>query len=391
MNIGFFTDCYLPQINGVVTSIESFRKELIKQGHTVYVFGPQSPVKQTREDKLREKRENIIRFFSIPYFVQPEYSMVFPFSYKLRHFEKYKLDIIHTQDYFPMGAYALYVAKRYKIPIVHTYHTLWAEYAHYSFLPRSISRQILITWSRIYCNFCRLIFTPSRNVKDILKGYNIDREIIVLPTGIEINTNEKKNDVQKTRMAHGLPVKAKILIFIGRLGKEKNLFFLFRAFKQVAQKHPDAVLVLIGDGPERAELKTYAEKTGIEKKILFLGYKKRHEVFDILNASDIFVFSSKTETQGLVLMEALSEGLPAVAVAGNGVVDVLDGDQGGFMVKENENAFAGKVSELLSDPRLYDLKVREARDRALSFSSSHLTGKLLTHYKQVIDLSNSRA
>jgi 1,2-diacylglycerol 3-alpha-glucosyltransferase len=383
MRIGIFTDCYLPQVNGVVTSIEIFRKELIKQGHTVFVFGPQSPVKLTRDERHKERENHIFRFFSMTYLRQPEFSFVFPISHKMRNFRKFKLDILHSQDYFPMGMYALYLSWRYKIPHVNTYHTLWAEYAHYSFLPRGISRKALIIWSRIFCNLCRLIISPSPQIKDVLIAYGIKKEVFVLPTGIEIG-GWKRDNREEVRKRNGIPMDRRILVFTGRLGKEKNIPFLFRSLQAALRLNSAMQLVMIGGGPEREEMEQYVDTLGIRDHVLFLGYKKRDEVFQILGASDLFVFASKTETQGLVLLEALSVGIPAVVVDAMGVADVLHGEKGGFLVPEDEEIFAGKVSELLDNTELYRQKSIEADQTAKRFSSASMTEQLVKQYKKLL-------
>ena len=222
MNIGFFTDTYLPQINGVVTSIEIFRKELLKLGHRVYLYGPRF---NSRNDPVYDHAHDIYRFYSVPYFRQKEHRIVVPFSPTFLNFRRFKLDIIHTHTYFPLGIYAAYLAKRHRIPLVHTYHTLWAEYAHYSFLPPETSRRALTWGSKFYCNRCDLVLAPSRVIREVLLHYGVRKPIQVLPTGIEAELTTTQTNFNP-RQVYGIARDTVILSFVGRFGKEKNLYFL---------------------------------------------------------------------------------------------------------------------------------------------------------------------
>jgi 1,2-diacylglycerol 3-alpha-glucosyltransferase len=380
MNIGLFTDTYLPQINGVVTSIEIFRKELEKQGHRVYVFCPRMGQVHT----IPVSHEYLKRFFSIPYPMQREHRLVFPVSSQLLKFLSYELDVIHSQDYFPMGVLAALLSWRYKIPHVHTYHTLWTEYAHYSFLPRGVGKGFLKWWSRVFCNKCDLIISPSSLIKNVLENYGIKKKIEIIPTGIDYESLSQSNGKKKIRDELQLSPTQRILSFAGRLGKEKNLYFLLRAFQIIREKDPTAILLIIGDGPEKRSLIHFSHSLKLKGKVIFLGYRKRHEVLSILSQSDIFLFPSKTETQGLSLLEALACGTPAVAINAMGVVDVLRNDMGGFLVQEDEQEFADKARAMLLDTSLHEKKAREAVRRAEEFSSCKMAEKLIHCYEEVM-------
>lgn len=381
MNIGLFSDTYLPQINGVVTSLEIFRKELEKKGHKIYIFCPR--IGSIRDIPISSMY--LKRFINIPYPLQGEHRLVFPISTKLINFSKYKLDIIHSHDYFPLGILAGFLSKKYSIPHVHTYHTLWAEYAHYSPLPRSIGKRFLQWWSKVFCNSCELIISPSSLIKNVLENYGVETKIEIIPTGIDFKSFIQNNDINLREQLH-LSEKIRILSYAGRLGKEKNIYFLLRTFKLISGIYPDSVLIIIGDGPEKRSLIQFTHSLKLKEKIIFLGYKKRDEVLSMLSQSDIYVFPSKTETQGLSLLEALACGTPAVAIKAMGVVDVLKDDIGGYLVKEDEATFAGKVGEMLLNKDLYNKKVKEAVTRAEEFSSHKMAEKLITSYESLVNI-----
>lgn len=382
MNIGFFTDTYLPQINGVVTSIEIFRKELIKKGHTVFVYGPHL---YRGENMAFDQANHVYRFYSIPYFRQKEHRIVFPFSHKFWNFRKYKLDIIHTHTYFPMGIYAAYLGKRYRIPLVHTYHTLWAEYAHYSFLPRASSRKALMWGSKVYCNLCDLIISPSEAIKDVLNFYGVTKPIKVLPTGIETDIIRNKADFD-VRTQFKIKPGLKILCFIGRFGREKNLYFLLRAFKLIQQYIQDCVLLMVGDGPEMKGLTAYSRELGISGKIIFTGYLEREKVMSALFSATLFLSTSETETQGLSIIEAMTAGVPAVVVDAMGVAETVAGNVGGLLAKADENDFASKVIMILSDKKLYDEKAKETVLVKRKFSASNNASLLVENYEKLLSV-----
>jgi len=380
MNIGLFTDTYFPSINGIVTSIETFKKELEDSGHNVFVFCPKV------RNGLKNQNDGvnngtIIPYFSFPYPLLREFRLVIPLPLKLRKIRRLHLDIIHFHTPFLMGLFAKYLSKRLKVPLIQTYHTYLAEYVHYVPLPKKIIKSLAIWASREYCNASTFVISPSLYIKNVLLGYGVKSHIIIIPTGIEIID---QNSISQTeiRKKYGIPFEKNILISVGRLAKEKNMAFLIRVLKYISKHLPKTCLVLIGDGPERTRLAHLANKLGLKQQVIFLGFIVRSEVMKIISASDLFVFASRTETQGVCLLEALAAGKPAVAIEATGVVDVMKGDKGGFLVQGDEIDFADKVISLLKDSLLFSRKVKEAHDVAQLYSSSHLARMLISCYEK---------
>jgi len=383
MNIGFFTDTYLPQINGVVTSIEIFRKALIKQGHQVFIYGPRL---NRADNRQHDKANRIYRFYSIPYLPQKEHRIVFPFSPHLWNFKKYQLDIIHTQTYFPMGIHAAYLARRYNIPLVHTYHTLWSEYTHYSFLPHKSTLKAITWGSKAYCNLCDLVISPSQAIKDVLLGYGVTKPIRVLPTGIEARPTDTEN-VMDIRKIFRIKPETRILCFAGRFGREKNLYFLLRAFKLIQQAVPDCILLMVGDGPEMNSLRNYSVQQGISQKTIFTGYIPNEQMMNVLSSAALFLFASLTETQGLAIIEAMPAGVPAVVVDAMGSRETVAGDTGGMLAQADENDFAAKSILLLTDNNLYAEKVEQTKQVREKFSATHITNQLIEHYTELVAIA----
>ncbi|MBN2445065.1 MAG: glycosyltransferase [Spirochaetales bacterium] len=388
MNIGLFTDTFKPSINGIVTSIETLRNELEGLGHNVFVFCP--GVKQRGKKQYNSnKEENIFRYFSLPYPLLREYRMVIPFPMKFRKIKQLNLDIIHFHTPFLMGLFALYLSKRLRIPLVQTYHTYLTEYVHYVPLPKRIIIPFAIWASRTYCNYSAFVISPSRIIKDVLLSYGVKSEVIIIPTGMK-KMNPTFVSPEVTKSTYQIPPLDNILISVGRLAKEKNFAFLLRAFRIIEEHIPHSCLILIGDGPEKKKLLLLAKRLGLENKVKFLGYLKRNEVMEILSASDIFVFASRTETQGLCLLEAMTYGKPIVAIDAMGVVDIMKGDKGGFLVKENEELFAEKVLSLIKNDTLRAAKEKEALVIAEHYSSRNLAKIMIGYYKKAMKMPRTK-
>ncbi len=376
MNIAFFTDTYLPQINGVVTSIEIFREALEIKGHNVYIFAPYV--------RNHAKEENVFRFSSAKFMFQPEYRISFPFSRKLAIFSKLKIDIIHSHTPFSMGLLALFLAKKHNIPLVHTYHTLFSEYVHYLPVPSDYAKNFAIWASKSYCNTNHLVIAPTDQIKDELKNYNVTSPIEVIPTGIHL-TDVHKISTEEVFQKYNLNHKLIYLSTISRLGKEKNIPFLLQSFKLINKEMPETRLIIMGDGPERKSLEKLAHKLGIFEMLIFTGYIERTLLFPLLKLSAAFIFASKTETQGLVILEALSMKVPAIAVNAMGVVNILEDGVGGFLSEENEEEFASITIKLLKDINLQNQKKEEAYEKATSMSANKMAKKLIVCYQSLIN------
>lgn len=377
MRIAMFSDTYSPQINGVVTSINTFMRELRAKGHEVYIFGPQ--LKGVAEQDFE------FRFQSAPYLFQSEHRLVYPYSRKLKQFKDLEIDVIHSHTPFAMGWLALRLAKKHKIPLVHTYHTLFTEYVHYvPILGEGIGQWVAKKISRDYCNKSRLVVTPSQAIKKELQNYGVKTKIEVIPTGIDI-TMKEKGEAEAARVRYGIPPEVPILLYAGRLGKEKNIDFLLRAFRKVGQKNDKAMFVIAGDGPFRKNLEWLAKVLHIEKKVLFTGYLNREDLSSLYKAATLFVFASVTETQGLVIVEAMDMGTPVVAVNAMGISDVIEGDKGGLASALDVHDFAEKVLQMLGNKEFYQKKSAEALKIGEAMRSGHMAQKLINSYKNIIN------
>lgn len=384
MKIGIFTDSYKPYTSGVVTSICTFREELENLGHQIYIFAPSYPGYSENED-------GVYRYYSVPSPTNPDYTLAIPIFPGMNSLlKRLDLDIIHVHSPFTMGRVGLHYARRYDTPIVFTYHTLYDQYVHYVPVAQDLARDVTIKYSKNFCNQCDHIVVPSREVETILTELNIKTPRSVIPTGVPI---EKFNqgDRQWLREHYDIPEKNRILLFVGRLTKEKNLDFLLDAFKEIHQQTPDTSLVITAQGPMEAELKKHAVRLGLDLKqdVIFTGALPFDTLVNVYFSADLFVFSSVTETQGLVLIEAMAAGLPVVAVRAYGVQDMVDDGVNGYLTPCSIPEFSQAVCKLLEDDNTYQKFSQNALLKADSLSSHNMARKLEELYLQ-LDIRNRR-
>jgi len=378
LKIGFFTDTYLPQVNGVVSSIELFRQELERLGHEVYIFCPKI------EDE--EDTEKIMRFHSFKFLFQPEYHVSIPFSrHLLKGFWTKDLDIVHAHTPFSIGLLGYYYAYIKRVPFIHTYHTLYPEYIKaYILKGKLITPKMVAKLSAYFSNRCDLTIAPSEKIKSLLKDYGVEKPIVTLATGIKIEEFSKKAAKNDFRKKYGLKNSDKLLLYVGRLGKEKNIDFLIQVLGFLNKKSKNYKLILVGDGPHKVQLKKIARKLNLSGNVIFTGYFFKPELIKAYQASDFFVFASLTDTQGLVIMEAAASGLPIVAIKDKAFKNILKDKQNGFATSEDTQEFAEKIKFLTANKKLYRKMSKKSGELANQFSIKRQTQKLVKIYRNLI-------
>ncbi|MBS3885840.1 MAG: glycosyltransferase family 4 protein [Firmicutes bacterium] len=372
MKIGMFTDSYRPYTSGVVRSIETTARKLTEFGHEVYIFAPSYPV--------YEKESGVFRFPSVRPPIYPEYPIALPFSLHLNNtVKRLDLDVIHVHSPITMGMLGSRCAKRFDIPLVFTYHTMYDEYVHYLPFAQGISRKAILRLSTNFCNGCDLVITPTEVIRQIVAG-RIETTVQAIPTGIEIEEFIAPDRLW-LRREYGIAADVKILLHLGRLGKEKNVSFLLKAYSAISKKHPDTKLVIVGEGPERKALQEEATQLGL-LDVLFTGKLSRRRVVDSFASADLFVFASTTETQGLVLGEAKAAGVPTVAVKALGAAEMVTDGVDGFLTPLSLELFAARVDQLLANDGLRRVMAERALLEAEKISSTTMAQRILLAYEQ---------
>lgn len=344
LRIAMFSDSALPILNGVSLSIDALIRELRRQGHSVHLFTAAYP-------HHRETDPNIVRMRALTTPWTPDYPLALPpFLRPLREFRKHEFDVVHTHTPFTIGFVGLRWAESHEIPIVSTYHTLYDRYAHYiPYFPKRYVRFKIAKHTNFYYNSVDRVICPSKAAMRWLLRHAVHRPIDVIPTGC---FDRKMLERAECRRALGIAPDERVLLYVGRLAREKNLDMLFEMARIVFKKDPYSVLYLVGDGPYRDECLRSANRLGIGDRVRFAGFVPREDVDEYYAAADLFVFPSMTETQGLVVQEAMAYGLPAIVVVGGGAGEgVVDGENG-FLVRNEAQAFADRTLEVLSDDRI---------------------------------------
>jgi 1,2-diacylglycerol 3-alpha-glucosyltransferase len=387
MNILFISDVFFPRVNGVSTSINTFATELRALGHQVTLIAPS----YTDEDK---QEEWIVRV--------PSHKIYFDPEDRLMNFGKLKallpwirdkhFDVIHIHTPFTAHYVGIHFGKKLDIPVVETYHTFFEDYLHHylPFIPQFISRKLARTISRRQCNAVDGIVSPSKPMLDVLKQYGIKTPAEVVATGLD-GSSFASVDGEHFRLSHDIPLTQPMLLFVGRVAHEKNIGFLLEMHVELIKKHPDALLVITGEGPAEESIKHSIDKLGISNKVRMIGYLDRsHELIACYKAADIFVFASKSETQGLVLLEAMAQGTAVVAIAELGTKSILIEGEGVLIAKDDINDFADKVSVLLSDASKRQMIGEKGRQYAQEkWGAGVLAKKVAKFYKSTTNQKSS--
>ncbi|MCR4419100.1 MAG: glycosyltransferase family 4 protein [Clostridia bacterium] len=376
--IGFFTDSYRPYTSGVVRSIETFTAHLRRLGHRVYIFAPRYP--------NAPPEEGVFRFASVPAVTQRDFRLALPLSLSLGNtVRRLKLDLIHVHSPFLLGSLGADAARRHGLPLVFTYHTLYDQYVHYvPFFPE-LSRRVVRQYTRRFCNRCDLVITPTTQIADLLRRQGVTAPLAVVPTGIELE-RFRRGDRNRLRQRYTLPPEAKILLYVGRLGREKNLPFLLKSFARLRRLAglPPLRLVLVGGGNAEEETKRLAAELGVAEETVFTGTLPPEEVVHCYAGADLFVFASVTETQGVVLAEAKAAGLPVVAVDAAGVRDMVNSGVDGYLTALNLEEFTARVAELVSDESRRAAMARQTQVTVEEFSAERTAQRLAEHYQRLI-------
>lgn len=378
MRILMISDVHFPRVNGVSTSIQTFQQELSAIGHDVHVVAPAYPGDA-------EEVAHISRVESRYLMLDPEDRLMK--SDKIHALLPYlrtrDFDVVHIQTPFLAHYAGIKLARAMGIPCIETYHTFFEEYLyHYvPLLPKFLTRKITRSFSRSQCNAVDAVIVPSNAMRTVLQNYGCESPIHISPTGIQL-AKFNAGDRRQFRQKHGIPEERPMLVHVGRVAHEKNIGFLLQVVARLKMHHPDILLLICGEGPAKKDLQLQAQRMGLTEQVMFVGYLPREtELLDCYRAADLFVFASRTETQGLVLLEAMALGVPVVSTAVMGTIDIVAPQKGALVAQEDAVDFAAKVSHLLCDPALRAAMGEEGREYAKSWSAPATARRLVGIYE----------
>ena len=342
MKVALFTNNYLPFHGGVTTSVETLRWGLEARGHEAWVFAPRFPGAVDRAGR-------IVRYPSVPAATYPEFALAVPWSRTVaRRVRAERFDVFHAHHPFLLGPVARRLARRERRPIVFTYHTRYDKYAHYVPLPRRLVEAAAVGLSTRFAARADAVIAPSALIRAELAARGVRVPIAVVPTGVDLG-HFSPGDPASARRELGLAPEDRVLLYVGRLDREKSVGRILAAFDRVAGTVPLTRLVLVGHGTEAQALRRHARTLAGADRIMFLGVRAHEALVECYRAADLFVFASETETQGLVLAEAAACGVPAVTVSGPGCDEVVRDGETGILTKPDGASLAEAIIGLLLD------------------------------------------
>jgi glycosyltransferase involved in cell wall biosynthesis len=391
MKIVMTTDTFWPRVNGVTVAIDTFRRELRRLGHTVYIFAPRYPAEWSGFAVPDD--DQVFRFPSFSFPLSPEDRLGYP-TVRLRIrrlLEELQPDVVHSHSEFTIGFGGKSYCVRNSVPHVMTCHTYWENYitTYVPIIPAFVARAVASTWSRSDYRLVDYLTVPSQWLSELIASYDIQPPIAVIPNGInpeEFHMEPAEREAAAARFAAKVPGLdgKRVLLYAGRLAKEKNIDFLLEVMLRVRESCPETVLVIAGRGPHDASLRETVAEKGLSNNVRFAGYLDRKELSYAHSISEAFVFASKTETQGLVLIEAMMCRSPVVTVTSPGTSEVMAEQKGGYLVDEDVTEFTDKVLLLLNDRELHERKREEAWETAQTWTAAKMTEKLVEVYEKAI-------
>lgn len=387
MRILHLSDVYFPRVNGVSTSIRTFRDELASLGYESVLVCPDYPGAVPDPGILRMPSRYVP--------LDPEDRAMRWADLRALHarLAGKRFDLVHVQTPFLAHYAGLRLARHWGVPAVASYHTLFEEYLyHYVPLaPRAWMRALARRLSSSQCNALDAVVVPSAPMRAALEGYGVTAPMEVIPTGIPLE-DFARGDGAAFRRRHGIAPDRPVLLYVGRVAYEKNIGFLLRMTAEVRKRVPDVLLVVCGEGPAEASLRREAARLLLEPNVAFVGYlDRRTTLVDCYRAADLFVFASRTETQGLVLLEAMACGTPVVALAEMGTRDVLREGDGARIAPEDPVAFAGVVVGLLHDAGTRRALAARAAGYAAQWGARATAERMAAFYGRVIERAAGRA
>lgn len=381
MKICMMTNTYLPHVGGVARSVSTFAEEFRKRKHRVLVVAPEFEGKPLppRAAALVERVPAIQKFNGSDFSVK--LPMIAGMTPRLDAFEA---DVIHAHHPFLLGDTALRIAATKNAPVIFTHHTRYEDYTHYVPFDSPTLKDVAINLSTHFANLCDGVIAPSESLARLIRRRGVEVPIRVVPTGIDVESFAA-GDGPRFRSKLKIPGNAFVVGHVGRLAPEKNLSYLAEAVALFIKRTPGAVFLVVGGGPSEEKLKESFMTHGLSDRLVLAGKQTGRALTDAYNAMDVFVFASFSETQGMVLAEAMAAGLPVVALNASGVREVMRDRVNGFMLEKaaSPRRFADHVGKLQTDPKRLKAFSAEARKTAQLFSREHCADLALDFYDDV--------
>ena len=386
MRIGLFTDTYPPYINGVSTSVLMLKQGLEKLGHKVYVVTVNS------ENFHYKKEDDVLMLPGVPIGILDfRITSLYPLRAQ-KIIKSWNLDVIHTHTEFGVGSFARLIAKQYNIPLVHTYHTMYEEYIYYitKGYCDSASKKLGEYLTLCLCDkTVEELIIPTKKTYDLFKEkYKVKRDVHIIPSGIDVTRfyreNIDKKELENLKKELNIKKDDFIILYVGRIAKEKNIEFLINNLKDISKKIPKTKMVIVGDGPDMNDLALLVHKNKLDKKVIFTGKVPWNDISKYYQLANVFVTSSKTETQGLTVIEAMAASKVVVAIKDESFLLVMTDQQDGLFF-ETEEEYKNLIYKIYSDKKFADMIAKQARITANQYNPIVYAKRVLKIYESVIN------
>ncbi len=378
MNILMVTNVYTPQIGGVTRSVQQYSDEFRRQGHQVLIIAPEY-------EETPQGEPDVIRVAAIPNFYQHQYSLPLPvFSRLLPDVKGFQPDIVHVHHPFLLGSTGQLISADRNVPLVYTHHTRYSVYMETKTdWPRPVEEAI-VELIIGFCQLCDGIVTPSAGIGELLRQRGVTSRMTAIPTGVD-TSRFRAADRDALRQRLSLRDESFIVGHVGRLSPEKNTSFLVQAVAAFLKDHLNAVFVVVGDGPDRESMEQTLQQEGVDQRCHFLGFLEGNELIDAYAGFDVFAFASHSETQGMVLAEAMAAGTPVVAVEATGVSDlVVNGVNGHLIAQDEVTSFVDGLKALgQCDANRLNAYRQAALDSARELSQADCASRMLDFYGEL--------
>ena len=387
MRIGIFSETYTPYISGLVTSEVMLKHALEKQGHEVYVVTANIESFKYEYDE----KERVLKIPGLPTGIyDSRLTSIYPVR-AVKKIKSWKLDVIHSQTEFAVGTFARIIAKQYNIPLVHTYHTMYEDYIHYvtkGYFKKS-TKKLLEYFTKFYCDTTatELIVPTTKTYKLFTEKYKFEKNIHIIPTGIEVDRffeeNISKEEVQNLRKRLDLSKKDFVILFVGRLAEEKNVEFLINSQKNLNKEYKNIKLIIVGDGPDKDKYEKLSNSLGPSNNIIFTGKAAWGDMPYYYHVSDVFATASKTETQGLTIIEAMASQVVPVCMRDEAFQSMVTEELNGLFFVTNEE-YEAEIKRLYLNPKELKRFDKQARIQAEHYSSKNYADRVLEVYQRAI-------
>lgn len=396
MNIAMFTNNYLPFIGGVPISIDRLANSLRKLGHNVYVFAPSY-------ENFNEDTEGVIRCLS---FKKNEFVIPNIFDDKIEeNFKNLDIDIVHIHHPFLMGSVGVNLAKKYFIPVVYTYHTRFDKYLHNLSIYKALYKiednkyiSKLLTLSENYiipkyikrfCNKCNMVIAPTKYARDYINNLDTNTPVKIVPTGLLENSFEFDDKIVNEIVSKYKNDKDYLFCTVSRISREKNIEFIINGLKVLKNKVGDNFnCMIIGEGPLKSKLEESLKELDLIENVFFIGSVENNKLKNYYKAADLFLFASKSETQGIVLLEAMAGETPVVAISSSGIDDLVKNELNGYKTKDDLDDWTDKIIKLMKDKSLIKECSKGAKDTSLRYTQQEIGKYMMSNYEYCLSVYN---